>query len=41
MAVNAGAKAGGEISFVMFQNRLKKILVVTFLPGSKLYLVAF
>lgn len=41
MAMSAGDKAGEEISFVMFQNRLEKILLVTFLSSSKLYLVAF
>lgn len=41
VAANVGTKAGEEVSFVMFQNRLEKILLVTFVPGSKLYLVAF
>lgn len=41
VALNVGAKARGEVSFVMFQNRLEKIILVTFVPGSKLYLVAF
>lgn len=41
VAANVGTNAGGEVSFVMFQNRLEKILLVTFVPGSKLYLVAF
>lgn len=41
VALNVGAKARGEVSFVMFQNRLEKILLVAFVPGSKLYLVAF
>lgn len=41
VAVSTGDKAGEEISCVMFQNRLEKILLVTFLAGSKLYLVGF
>lgn len=41
VAVSTGDKAGIKISCVMFQIRLEKILLATFLPGSKLYLVAF
>lgn len=36
-----GDKAEEEISCVMFQNRLEKILLVNLLLCSKLYLVVF
>lgn len=41
VTVSVGDKAEEEISCVMFQNRLEKIILVTFLLCSKIYLVAF
>lgn len=39
--MSVGDKAGEEISCVIVQNRIEKILLATFLPHSKLYLVTF